>query len=104
MCPLSEQQLEQLMAKPLPKLDAEEFVQQTLNKANQRNLQRFWILQICALVALATLLWFLPSAAIIQAVSQFNVIEMSSMQTALMTSVPLLMLALVCYFIKDELL
>ncbi|WNC69385.1 hypothetical protein RI845_04355 [Thalassotalea nanhaiensis] len=103
MCPFNEQQLESLFSKPMPTVDSKEFVQQTLDKANKRNFKRFFILQLFALIALIPLLYFLPTTMIINSISQFKIYELASIQSVLLSSVPLFIVALVCYFINDEL-
>lgn len=103
MCPFNEQQLESLFSKPMPIVDATEFVEQTLVKANKRHFKRFIILQLFSLIALLPLLYFLPTTAIIESISQLQINEISSVESVLLSSLPLFIVAMVCYFINDEL-
>ena len=103
MCPFNEQQLESLFSKPMPIIDSKEFVEQTLVKASKGNLKRFLILQLFSLLALIPLLYFLPTTIIIESINQLKIDEITSIQSVLLSSLPLFIVAMVCYFINDEL-
>ncbi|MEW6998500.1 hypothetical protein AADZ86_12450 [Colwelliaceae bacterium BS250] len=102
MCPFNEQQLESLFSKPMPVIDATEFIEQTLVKANKSHFKRFIILQLFTVIALIPLLYFLPTAVIIDSISQLKIDEISSVESVLLSSLPLFIVAMVCYFINDE--
>lgn len=103
MCPFEEQQLDRLLKQPMPNLEAGKFHRQTCKKAYQVNKQRLSVLLIFSIFGFLSLLWFFPFANINQALSQLNFLQINSIQVALMSAMPLFMVALVGYFIKDEL-
>lgn len=103
MCPYDEQKLEQLFAKPMPIIEADGFLQRTLKKAKKANQRRLLILQVFFALGFVSLFWFLPFANVGQAIAQFDILRLSSIQILMNSAMPIFMLILVGYFIKDEL-
>ncbi len=102
MCPFDEQQLQQLLAKPMPELDPNEFSQRTVNNLNNNLFKRFVILQFFTFIAAISLLWFLPSQQIIDALVQLKLTELASIKSFVLTSSPLFIVAMVCFFMRSE--
>ena len=107
MCPFDEQQLDQMLAKPMPKLSAEEFTQQTVERLNKIDAWRKKVLQATIILATLVLAYFIPGKEVVLELFSFNVFDIYEINFNQVNSVMLiisqLMLAAMLVFIfKDE--
>ncbi|QBY03637.1 hypothetical protein E2K93_04240 [Thalassotalea sp. HSM 43] len=102
-------ELEQLLSKPMPSLKADDFVDNLVNRYQQMQQYRVKVLTISLVLALLSLLLFLPMQGLATTLTEINqsisftpLAALNLNQADLWSLIPVFVLALTFLFIKDD--